>query len=121
MLAVPGWQTLLAQQPVGQVVGLQVGGEGLLQTPAEQVVPPPHGAHAPPLEPQAWRDVPTRQTEPAQQPGQFCFVHLVLLEAVQRPEMQARPSSQLKFSTQVEPAGLEPPSQRPLMQRPAQQ
>jgi hypothetical protein len=58
------------QQPVGHVV------EQPVQTPALQLLPPPHAAHAAPPEPHATSLLPGSQMLPAQHPlGQLVPLH----------------------------------------------
>ncbi len=62
------WQTLFAQQPVAQVVALQVVAVEARQVPAVQVWPLEHVLHVKPLAPHALGDVPARHTPFEQHP-----------------------------------------------------
>ena len=69
-MEVPGWHTLPAQQPLGQVLALQVLPP--LHRPALQVWPLAHTPQVSPPAPHAEVLVPTWQTLPWQHPsGQF--------------------------------------------------
>jgi hypothetical protein len=81
---VPVRQMDPSQQPVAQLVALQVGVP--TQAPPEQTgVPPAQLVHAPPPRPQAPDADPIWQTPPWQQPGQLPGPHGA---AWQEPELQ---------------------------------
>jgi hypothetical protein len=85
---VPRLHSPFLQQPSGQVAAEQVDAP---QVPLLQGLLAEHRMHAPPCDPQAIRSEPGRQIVPSQQPGQVCFVHFAVFDAVQTPLMQANP------------------------------
>lgn len=58
---------------------------------------------------------------PSQHPEQLPAPQVAFFDAAQTPPMQARPEQQLKFSSQRDPARLQPPSHLPRTQEPEQQ
>jgi hypothetical protein len=106
---------LFLQQPLGQVLALQVA--GLLQVPLSQVWPDAQAWHAPPAFPHAATSVPGLQVLPAQQPVQVAGEQSV----VQLPCEQLSPTAHFLHARPPLPQALVlvpllhwSPSQQPL-------
>lgn len=115
LVAVPGWHTFSAQQPVGQFSKLQV--EPPAQSPPLQVCPAPHALQVSPPAPQVVVVRPVSQRLPLQQPWQL-------------PGLQVLPAHRLSVHAPLHALQVWPPLphdeawlptwQMPFAQQPAQ-